>query len=609
MTLDFLTPHGWAVIAIAITVFVLLARDTLSVELGSLTLLGALALLFQMFPLAVDGHPVHGTDFFYGFGHEALIAICCLMIHGYALIATGALEPVARTLGRLWAWNSAIALLAVLLASMALSTVLNDTPVVILMIPVLVSVALRTGTAPSKTLMPMNFAVLTGGMATTIGTSTNLLVVSIATDLGVKPFAMFDFTTIALSAALPAILYLWLVAPRLLPDRRPPMESTAQRTFQAVLHIDAGSFAEGRTLTELLVRTGRRMRIERVQRGSGDFVMQFPELVLKSGDSLFVRDTPDNIKEFEQALGVKLHKAVEGTTTTNDTKDAERDREQIAEVLVTDHSHLAGRTLRDARFFDHYGVAVVALHRSPSGDIPERDIADIPLASGDVLLVQGPLPQVAKIKSDPSMLVLDGRVDLPHTHKAKHALLVMLAVVVAAGTGLIPIYVGSVIGVVVLLLTRTVLVKNVGRALKADVILMIGASLALGKAVTATGVAQALGSFIAQQAYSLPPSITLVILMAMMAVLTNFISNNAAAAIGTPLAVYIAKQLSLPPEPFVLAVLFGCNLSFVTPLGYQTNILIMAAANYKFSDYVKVGLPLALMLAGILSYGLAHKYF
>ena len=211
-----LSPHGLAVIAIAIVAFFLLARGRLSVEVASLLILGSLALLFQVFPWSTDTGRVQATDFFYGFGHEALIAICCLMIHGHALVLTGALEPVARALGRLWAWQANVALLAVLVVGMALSGFVNDTPVVVIMIPVLVSVALRTGTAPSKTLMPMNFAVLAGGMATSIGTSTNLLVVSIASDLGVGPFNMFDFTPIALTAAVPAVLYLWLVAPRLL---------------------------------------------------------------------------------------------------------------------------------------------------------------------------------------------------------------------------------------------------------------------------------------------------------------------------------------------------------------------------------------------------------
>ncbi|MGD9842108.1 MAG: SLC13 family permease [Steroidobacteraceae bacterium] len=611
MAFEFINLHGIAVILLAAIAFYLLARDILSVEMASLAILGGLALMFQAFPfITADGHAVHGTDFFSGFGHEALIAICCLMILGHAMVATGALEPVARALGRLWRWNAPIALLAVLIVSMALSGVLNDTPVVILMMPVLLSVALRTGTAPSKTLMPMNFAVLTGGMATSIGTSTNLLVVSIATDLGVKPFGMFDFTSIALTAAVPAILYLWLVAPRLLPDRRPPMESTAQRVYQAVLHIEAGSFADGKLLPEVLARAGGRMHVERVQRSSGDFVLRFPTLKLQAGDGLFVQDTRENIKEFEQVLGVKLHTTqVADRVTGKIDRESEQDREQLAEVVVSDHSSLAGRTLRDARFSDHYGVAVVALHRQSVGEILDRDLIDVPLMSGDVLLVQGPQPKVAELKSDPSMLVLDGRADLPHTQKAPHALLIMLLVVVAAGTGIIPIYVGALIGVIALLFTRTLLVKNLGRALKTDVILLIAASLALGKAVTDTGIAKALGTFIATHAAALPPSVTLAVLMVVMALLTNFVSNNAAAAVGTPLSVYVAQQLGLSAEPFVLAVLFGCNLSFATPMGYQTNILIMAAANYRFSDYIRVGLPLAIMLAGILSYTLSARYF
>ena len=224
-----MTYHGIAVVAIAVVVFFLLARGRLSVELASLVLLAALALLFQLFPYSRGDRVLRATDMFFGFGHEALIAIACLMIHGHALVATGALEPLARLLGRLWAWSRHLALLAVLSVSMALSSVLNDTTVVVLMIPILVSVALRTGSAPSKTLMPMNFAVLVGGMTTTIGTSTNLLVVSIAADLGAADLHMFDFAHVAMTAAAPALLYLWLIAPRLLPDRHPPMESTERR--------------------------------------------------------------------------------------------------------------------------------------------------------------------------------------------------------------------------------------------------------------------------------------------------------------------------------------------------------------------------------------------
>jgi len=154
-----------------------------------------------------------------------------------------------------------------------------------------------------------------------------------------------------------------------------------------------------------------------------------------------------------------------------------------------------------------------------------------------------------------------------------------------------------------------VLVKNLGRALKGEVVLLIAASLALGKAVTDTGVARALGSAVADYAVGLPPTFTIAILMTIMAFMTNFVSNSAAAAVGTPLAVYVARQLALPAEPFVLAVLFGCNLSFATPMGYQTNVLIMATANYRFGDYLKVGVPLVVLLTIVLSYALSSTYF
>jgi di/tricarboxylate transporter len=613
-----LSAHGIAVIAIAVVAFFMLARGRFSVELSSLTILGALALLTQLFPWSnIEGAPVHATDFFYGFGHEALIAIACLMIHGHALVVTGALEPVARALGKLWVWNSHVALLGVLVIGMALSGFVNDTPVVVLMIPVLVSVALRTNTAPSKTLMPMNFAVLAGGMATSIGTSTNLLVVSIAADLGVEPFGMFDFTKIALTATVPAILYLWLVAPRVLKDRQPPMESTQQRIYQATFEIEPESFLDGKTLGDALERTSNRMQVSRVQRGT-TFLVRFPTLTLKAGDRLFVRDTPANIKEFEQTLKIDLDKSSNGerlepTKVENDDKTAKEKEdtatEQLAEVVVTDDSDLSGRTLRGVRFYDRYGLTVIALHRPPTGAILPKEHADTRLMSGDTLLVQGPIENIAKLKRDPAVLVLDGRLDLPHTSKAPVALGIMFAVVAAAGLGVVPIYVGSLLGVVALLMTRTVLVKNLGRALKGEVVLLIAASLALGKAVTDTGVARALGGAVADYAVGLPPTFTIAILMVIMAFMTNFVSNSAAAAVGTPLAVYVARQLALPAEPFVLAVLFGCNLSYATPMGYQTNILIMATANYRFGDYLKVGVPLVVLLTIVLSYALSSAYF
>ena len=182
-------------------------------------------------------------------------------------------------------------------------------------------------------------------------------------------------------------------------------------------------------------------------------------------------------------------------------------------------------------------------------------------------------------------------------------------IALAAGFGLVPIYIGSLIGVIALLTTRTVAVGNMGRALKADVVLLIAASLALGKAVTDTGVAEFIGTLIAEHTAALPPALTLGTLMMTMALMTNFVSNNAAAAVGTPLAVSVAQQLGLSPEPFVIAVLFGCNLSFATPMGYQTNVLIMATANYRFGDYLKVGLPLVAILATVLSYSLSLRYF
>ncbi len=228
-------PHALAVLALTVLAFFLFTRERLPIPVTSLIVIGTLALGLHLFPYQGPDGDLGPRHIFSGFGHEALVAICCLMVLGRALMVTGALEPVARVLARLWAFNRHVATLAILAVAMTLSAFVNDTPVVVVLMPVVIGLALRAGGSPSRLLMPMNFAVIVGGMATTIGTSTNLLIVSLARDFGAPHIDMFEFTGIVIGPALIALAYLWLVAPRLLADRAGPLSSGAPRRFDAAL--------------------------------------------------------------------------------------------------------------------------------------------------------------------------------------------------------------------------------------------------------------------------------------------------------------------------------------------------------------------------------------
>ncbi|MGH8723041.1 MAG: SLC13 family permease, partial [Burkholderiales bacterium] len=299
-----LSLHAIAVMALTVLAFALFASDKLAIETISFGVLVALTAGFQLFP-----HPaVLATDLFFGFGHEALVAICGLMILGRGLAVTGALEPAARLLARLLAVQPGLAMLGVLVLCAAASSVVNDTPIVVLMLPVLVGAALRAKTSPAKTLLPMNYAVLIGGMGTTIGTSTNLIVVAIAADLGVQRFHMFDFIHVTALAAVGGILYLWLVLPRLIPERASPIGDAAPQVFSAVLHIAEGGFADGKALAEVQKKAGVALRITRILRGEGLELARLPTLVLRASDRLHVRAGAKDLQEFAELLGAKLFK-------------------------------------------------------------------------------------------------------------------------------------------------------------------------------------------------------------------------------------------------------------------------------------------------------------
>lgn len=601
-------PHGMAVMALVVIALVMFASSRIPLETSSLVILGLLVLGFQIFPYTVDGAMLHPAEFFYGFGHEALIAVCALMILGRGLEATGALQPVATALARLWTRSPAVSFLATLICAAFFSAFVNNTPIVVLLLPILIGVSLRSETRASAVLMPMGFATLVGGMATTIGTSTNLLVVSVAADLGMRRFEMFDFAPPVLVASIFAFLYLWLVAPRLLPERTPPLRDTSPRIFEALMHVDEESAAKDMTIEEVREKTGGNIRIRSVERNGGLVLSPVGALALRAGDRLRVRDTPDNLKEFERQLGAKLHNIGEEGGLVTEEHPLSAEDQQIAEIVITENSPLYRRTLAELRFIDRYNLIALAIHRPGAASPRATDLVDVRLQSGDVLLVQGPEKDIAALRTAARMLVLDATVDLPRTRRAPLALAIMFGVVAVAAFGIVPIAVSALVGVILMLATRCLEWDDLAAALSAQVIMIVVASLALGLALMRTGGAEYVARLYLAIAEGLPPPIVVSGLMGVMAILTNVVSNNAAAVIGTPIALSIAQQLELPPEPFVLAVLFGANLSFATPMAFKTNLLILSAGGYKFSDFLRAGIPLTFLMWIALSVTLSLAY-
>lgn len=599
--------HSLGVMALTVLALFLFTREKIPLETSSLFILVSLTVGFTVFPYTYEDKEIHALDFFLGFGHEALVAVCALMIAGQGLVRTGALEPVGRFLSKSWEAYPKLSFLFTLIIAATLSAFVNNVPIVILLLPILTAVSLKTQMSASKVLMPMGFATLIGGMSTTIGTSTNLLVVSVAVDMGLKEFGIFDFFLPVVIAGAFAMVYLWLVVPYLMKERKTPFSDTSPRIFTAKLMIPEGSSSENQPLDELIAKTNGMMNVLRIHRNNTDlYVLPNSKAVIQAEDMLVVEDTPENLKNFEVLLEAVLYTSL---GAVDEEHPLMADEQQIAEIIVSQGSRLNNTTLSQTRFLQRHNLVALALHRSgKKTETILKNMADINLKVGDVLLIQGKNEHINELKKSREVLVLDSTSDLAHSKQAPIAFLIMLGIVTISALGILPIAISATLGVFIMLLTNCINWKDAANALNTQVILIVVSSLALGQALLKTGAASYLAHLFVKAMEGNNTIFMLSGLMLLMAIMTNIVSNNAAAVIGTPIAIGIAQQLNLPAEPFVLAVLFGANMSYATPMAYKTNLLVMTAGGYTFNDFLKVGIPLTIIMWISLSWLLMLLY-
>ncbi|MEP3051232.1 MAG: SLC13 family permease [Erythrobacter sp.] len=590
--------HALAAMAVTIAMFVAFARGRLSVEIISLMTIAVIAVGLYFFPLE-GAKPTDGLALaFGGFGHYALITICALMIMGRGLVVTGALDPAARFLESVFKINLQLGLLISLLLAFFLSMAVNDTPVLVLLLPIFVALASRGAMPASKTLIPLNAAVLIGGMATTIGTSTNILVTSIAVDLGLPPMSVFHYTPIVLIAAMVALPYLWLVMPRLLDDNSTEADGSI-RHFHTRLRVGADSMLSGEELSEILPKLPSNIKFH-----------DNPAGPLQPQQRLHISGTHEALEDATRVLKGELAPSWV-LDRIRRTSSSQRQDIMVVEMTVTADSRLITRTLPTSGIADLYGVAVLGIHR-PERLLGERDQysegGDLRISEGDVLLVMGLNEDLQTFARNDSLLMLEGARELPRRSKALLSAAIMFGSVFTASIGLFPIAISALAGAILMFVSGCVKFDRVGRALSGKVIVLVAASIAIGRIVLESGAAAWLGELLSLGLSPLPPALVLAAIMLFVTLLTNFASNATAATVGTPIAFNIANQLGLPPEPLVLAVLFGCNLCYATPIAYQTNMLIMAEGSYEFKDYIRTGLPLVVLMVTTLSILLVVSY-
>lgn len=589
------TAHAAAAIFVTVAMFYGFASGRLGVEIISLLTISVIALGLYLSPLP-GNRPEDGLKLaFEGFGNYALITICALMVMGRGLVATGALDPAARMLTRVWRLNRPLGFLVTLLLAMLMSMMINDTPVLVLLLPILVTLAARGGMPASRTLIPVNSAVLIGGMSTTIGTSTNLLVVSIATELGMPAISVFHFTPIVLAAAAIALPFIWLVMPKLLPDNSPEAGHPPRR-FYAELRVDPHAGSIGQTAKEVLRQFGDDLRL-----------IKGPEVPLAADDRIGIAASHEVLEDVMRVVSAHTAPAALIERLGLSARVAGEDL-TIMELAIAADSGLIGTRVATSGIADNHAVAVIGVHHRHGFRDEDGATADPTMAEGDILLVTGTPSAISRLARTESLLMLEGSKEVPRTAKAPLALAIMLVAVGLASIGLVPIAISALAGAIFMFVTGCVRFDRVGRALSAKVIVLVAASIAVGRLMLESGAADWLSQLLALGLNHLPAAGVLTAVMLFVTILTNFASNTTAAAVGTPIAFGLAQKLAIPVEPLVLAVLFGCNLCYATPVAYQTNLLIMSAGDYRFGDYLRTGLPLVLIMIVTLSALLVLRY-
>ena len=591
-----LGPHAIASMLITVSALYLFTRESIRMEYSCLLILCALSLGFEIFPYEADGDSIGVADFIAGFGNPALVTIVLLLMLARGIELTGALQPLADWLTRIWQVNRSFALLATMVIAAVLSAFFNNTPLVVMLLPLLISVANKVEISPSRVLMPVGFATIIGGMSTTIGTSTNLLVVSISADLGGPEFGIFDYILPASIAGVISLLFLWVASPLLLPEREPPLSPSTPRLFDSMVELDPSSPLVGLSFSEARKRMTPGIQVHRIQRQQGERVLELvrlPSLVLKAGDYLYLRGTAATIKQFQRDFG--------GGDTSADLSSSPD--QMLVEIVVTRGSPLYEQRFRKAQNLFLGNLQPIGMYR-PGGSAVRSLVtseSDFVLRNGDILLMQGNRHQVRKLVDRHDLMILEQSVHVPRSAKAPLAIAIMTGVVAVAALGWMPILGSALVGFLLMLLGRCLAPEEAWRAVDAKLILLIATSLALGVALTKTGAADFIALAFVELVRDLPPPVVVSAILLLAALLTEIVTNNAVAIIATPIAMLVAQELQLPAEPFVLAVLFGANMSYMTPIGYQTNLLVFTVGGYKFSDFFRLGIPLQIVMWAVVS--------
>ena len=589
-----------AVFAVIAAALVLYATERIPLELTSFATVCALLLFFHFAPVTgPEGkNLLSPAVVLSGFASPALLTVLALLVLGEGLSRTGVLDQVAVTVHKAARGNLALSLSVALVVVCVVSAVMNNIPVVVIFVPIMQSLAAQSGRSPSRYMMPLSYAAILGGMTTLIGSSTNLLVSNALVDLGEPEFDFFSFTVPGLVVAGVGMIYVLFIAPRLLPDKAGADDAGGQggKQFRADIAVTEQSRFAGMEPVSGFFPSLKDVTLLSIHRDGAALLPPFDDLSLRPGDTLSIAATREALRNAVKDDLSMLHPDIDPVDRSggDETRPWTAGGQSMAEIMVKPESRLIGRTLAQVRFRYRHNCVVIGIERRSR--MQRQRVTDIPLEAGDILLIQGRHPDIMALRGDKDVILMEWSAEtVPEAKHGKRAAAIFLAVVGCAASGLVPTEIAALTGAAVMVLAGALSLDDAIKALDAKVVFLIAAALSLGSAMHATGGAAFLAHVVLVGLGDASPAVVLGVFFLLVAALANILSTKATAVLFTPIGVGIARELGVSPEAFAVAVVFAANCSFASPVGYQTNLLVMAPGGYRFVDFVKTGIPLMLI--------------
>ncbi len=575
----------------------LLILDKYPMEIVSIGLLASLAALKLIFP---DSEAPDIQKLLSGFANPGLITVMALLIMAEGMIATGAISSFVNVFDSEKKIKPIFLYSFILLCVAILSSVLNNTPIVIMFIPLIAALAERNGLDISKSLIPLSYVSMLGGMVTLMGSSTNLIGAGMVSDYGLNPIGMLDISVPALIIAIPSILFVMYIIPLLLPKQKSvkSLFSRDARQFLAEIEVEHNSKLVGVKIMDNSLPELSNSNILFVQRGEHAFYPPISNITLKIGDIIVIAATRQSLENSMSQLGEQFNPHLTrepGNNLEDISAELAKESRVLAEVLVAPRSEMIGKDLEQIRFRSFTGCLVLGLLRR-SRMLRDR-ITEIPLQAGDVLLIQGNDTAISNLKSNTDVVLIDWtKKYIPQKNKLFRSITIFLSTILVAATGIVDITTASILGASAMIMSTALSVNRAANAIDRRIYITIACMLAYGSALEDTGAAQLIVGKLMDLTDGKSLTFILSFLFIIITVFTNLLTNNATVIIFMPIAINLALALNVEPLPFIIAVILASNVSFLTPFGYQTNLLVMAPGQYKFSDYFKCGIPLTIFI-------------